>query len=216
MSEQYGITVDQASKIVRQMIKDKYKLSSANYNSLYLYTSDGVRVASVSEYRDDNKKYEYLIELLNVSDIRSLKINQTFYSEIILALARREEGAFNGKIKKVNMADFQKYYEDNKYLGADVIIDTVKYLIENNCTTDCLNRSYYFFDKNVDNPAKNHAGIWELNHENKLVKYDMSKGQQWFLVSSFGSCSFSPLKKQSQQMFGAVKIALKKQNQNVK
>lgn len=216
MSKQYGITANQAAKVVRQMIKDKYKLSSADYNSVYLYTNDGVRVASVSEYRSADNKYEYSVGLSNVSGVQSLKINETIYSEIILILARCGEGAFNNKTKKVNLSDFQKYYEKNKYLGADVVIKAVTYLIENNCVTDYLNRSYYFFDKNRNNISKKPAGVWELNHENKLVKYDTSKGQQWFLVSNFGSRSFSPLVKQSQQMFNAVKIALQNQKQNVK
>ncbi len=210
----YGITVTQASQIVRQMIKSKYRLSSANYNSVYFYTDDKVCVAAVSEHHDDNKKSDsYSGELLHINSMQDFKVSKDLYDEIILALAHQKEGAFGGaqQTKKITFEDFKQYYESKRHLGNDAFVQCVVYLIENNCQLNFVNRSYYFFDNNANHPDKEHPGIWELNHENKLVKYDTSKKQQWFLVSDFGSRSFSKLTKRSQGIFDVVKKAYEKQ-----
>ena len=214
LSRPYGITVNEASKIVRQMIKSKYKLSSAHYNSVYFYTLDNVCVASLSEHHDDNKKSDsYSGGLLHINSMTSFNISKDIYNDIILTLARRKEGGFgNGQQpKKITFADFKHYYESKQHLGGDGFIQSVLYLIENNCPMNFVNRSYYFFDNNQNHPDREHAGVWEFNHENKLVKYDTSKKQQWFLTSDFGSRSFSKWTKRSEQLFSFVERQYKRQ-----
>ena len=214
LSRPYGINVNQASQIVRQMVKEKYHLSSAHYNSMYFYTHDKVCVAAVSERHDDNNKSDsYSGELLHIDSMRDFRVNKDLYGEIISALARRKEGGFgNGQQpKKITFADFKQYYESKSHLGDDAFVQSVVYLIENNCPINFVNRSYYFFDKQPNHHDKEHPGVWEWNHENKLVKYDTSKKPQWFLTSDFGSRSFSKLTKRSQQMFDFVEKAYAKQ-----
>lgn len=212
LSRPYGITVNEASKIVRQMIKDKYQLSSAHYNSVYFYTFDNVCVASLSEHHDDNKKSDsYSGGLLHINSMPSFNISKDIYNDIILTLAHRQEGICQSKPEKITFADFKRYYESKQHLGGDGFIQSVLYLIENNCPMNFVNRSYYFFDKDENHPDREHAGVWELNHENKLVKYDTSKKQQWFLTSDFGSRSFSKWTKRSEELFRFVERQYKRQ-----
>jgi hypothetical protein len=212
LSRPYGINVNQASKIVRQMVKEKYHLSSAHYNSMYFYTHDKVCVAAVSERHDDNNKSDsYSGELLHINSMLSFNISKDIYNDIILTLAHRQEGVCQSKPEKITFADFKHYYESKQHLGGDGFIQSVLYLIENNCPMNFVNRSYYFFDNNQNHPDKEHPGIWELNHENKLVKYDIANKPQWFLTSDFGSRSFSKLTKRSEQLFDFVEKAYAKQ-----
>lgn len=210
LSIPYGISENKACQIVKQMIQSGYKLSSAYYDSVYLCTCDNVCVASISKHHDDSKNTDsYSGGLLYTSSTPVFNISKKFYDKIISTLSRKKKK--NQQTKKITFADFKQYYESKQSAGDDAFVQSVLYLIENNCQMNFVNRLYYFFDKNPNHPDKQHAGVWELNHENKLVKYDMSKQKQWFLTSDFGSRSFSESTKRSEQLFNLVEREYQRQ-----
>lgn len=214
MSDNYGMPANEVGKTVRQMIKDKYVLSSANYNSLYLYAQDKVPVVALSEYHYDAMpdKDEYFLSLSNIPETPKLNINKDFYGDVILSIARRG-GNPKPLSGKFGIDEVRKFYEDNKHLGEkEVAALVVKYLIDHNCPTDVINRTFYFFDK-TKRSEKVYAPdlLGQLNHENRLVKYDSSHKQQWFFVGESGALSFSPLNSKAQKLFNAVEKAYAKQ-----
>ncbi|MBR5903966.1 MAG: hypothetical protein IKZ49_00340 [Alphaproteobacteria bacterium] len=216
MSEKYGISTSEVNQAVRQMIKDKYYLSSANYNSLYFYDVNKIPVISLSEYHKNNEinKEEYSLDILNIPEAMQIKIGQGFYNEALTLIGKYKE-IIDGKksaLEKVSIKEIKKFYDDNKHLGEiDVVILLIKYLIEHKCPINIINRSYYFFDKTKQSGDDKPEGLWHLNHENKLVKYDASAGQKWFFVGESGARSFSDLDKKSQRIFDAVEKARKRQ-----
>jgi len=216
MSEKYGISTKEVNQSVRQMIKDKYHLSSVNYNTLYFYDVNKTPVISLSEYHkgDEKDKEEYSLDILNIPDAIQVKIGQTFYNEILLLIARYKEiiGDNKSSLKKANIKEIRNFYNANKHLGDIEVIELlIKYLIEHNNPTGVINRAYYFFDKSKQSGKGEPSGLWHLNHENKLVKYDVSPKQQWFFVGESGARSFSVMDKKSQRIFDAVEKAYKRQ-----
>jgi len=210
----FGMPVVEVGKSVRQMIKQKYILSSANYNSLYLYAEDEVPVVTLSEYHydDASDKDEYFLSISNIPETPKLNISRDFYGDVILAIARRG-GNPKPLSDKFNIDEVRKFYEDNKHLGEkEAAALLIKYLIDHNCPTDIINRTFYFFDtekRSIKTYA--HDLLGQLNHENRLVRYDTSHKQQWFFVGKNGARSFSPLNSKAQKIFNAVEKAYAKQ-----
>ena len=216
MSEKYGISTSEVSKSVRQMIKNKYHLSSANYNTLYFYDVNKIPVISLSEYHKDEAqgKEEYSLDITNIPEAIQVKINQSAYTEILLLLARYKEIIDSKKpaLQKASIEEIRNFYNDNKNFGDIEVVELlIKYLIEHNNPIGVVNRTYYFFDKSKQSGDDKPEGLWHLNHENKLVKYDVLPKQQWFFVGENGARSFSVLNKQSQRIFDAVEKAYAKQ-----
>ena len=198
------------------MVKDKYFLSVVCYNSLYFYTNDKVPVAVLSEYTDfaDKKHTESFLDVSNIPDISSVKVHQDLYQDLFVSMGGYFYDLQNNvkPQKNINIADARNFYEQRKHLGEqEAIMFLLKYLIENKCPINIINRTYYLF-----NATKKKINTILAKEKNKLVVYDTARGQHWFFAGEAGNHTFSALNSSAQKIFDKAKIALQKQQQNVK
>ena len=211
MSKNFGLSVQEVRSAIKQMLKDKYFLSSVCYNSLYFYTHDKVPVAVLSEYTDFDKKAntESFLKVSNIPDISAVNIHPDFYKDLCVTLGGYFYDLQNNvkPQKNVNISDAINFFEQKKHFGEqEAVVFLLKYLIENKCPINIINRTYYLF-----NATKKKPNPILANEKNKLVMYDTANGQQWFFMGDAGTRTFSALNNTAQKIFDNVDKAYQKQ-----
>ena len=212
MSDKYNLTTREVESAVKQMVSDKCNLSSVHYNSIYFYTHDKMPVVTLSEYKNKEKgtDVEPSLQLSNIPDVYSIKIDNDFYKELIFLIGRQYDYNMVNKTPRatLNIKDVQNYYESKKHLGdQDAALLLICHMIKHRCPIDVINRTYYLFDEPNENVGKN-----LFDYENRLVKFDSKKCLKWFFVGNAGTRTFSEFDKQSQKLFSFVEKSYQKQH----
>ena len=85
------------------------------------------------------------------------------------------------------------------------------------CCAYFINRTFYYFDKPGSKKSGEIPSIFPtFQHDAKLVEYSGPRKIVWFYTDNANSTGFKEMNLQSGKIFNMVKIALQKQNQNVK
>lgn len=212
MSDKYNLTTKDVEGAVNQMMADKYNLSLIHYNSIYFYAHDKMPIVTLAEYKDDRKGtvIEPSLQLSNIPDVYSIKIDNDFYKELIFLIGRQYDYNMANKTPRatLSMTDVKNYYESKKHLGdQDAALLLICHMIKHRCPIDVINRTYYLFDNPNEKTSK---GLFDC--KNKLVKFDSKKCLKWFFVGNAGTRTFSEFDKRSQKLFDFVEKAYQKQH----
>ena len=116
---------------------------------------------------------------------------------------------------KKEVEDYTGFANSKDYNINRLLCNLIYNLQRAKCPATVMEQIIYYFD--VPNLKKEFPKQFDmLNHTNKLAEYKTQKGNTWFFTGQNCSLGFKPMGVKSQKIFDTVKIALKKQKQNVK
>lgn len=209
---------------VDSLIQSGAKISLANKDTFYLYSTDKKLLATIDLYKDGKSEPEYTILVNGLPETRKFHKSNKEYKNLYNYINRiyNFDSMLGQNIDKTpfTLIDAQKMWnkarahksieQEQKFLN-----ELVHNLIQRKCPIDLIQRVFYCFEV----PRKKSVfpkNFTMLNIPYKLVEYRTSRNNLWFYTGQNSTGRFIEMDNESQQLFDVVKIALKKQKQNVK
>ncbi len=217
--------ITNVSNGINHLLDKGLKISVANKDTFYLYSTDKKLLATLVLFKDGGKKPEHSIFLDGVSGVKTFNLSEDVYKRFYNYVNRKynHDSLLGQDVDKTQFtfSDMTKLWKD---MGAGKsVVKEEKFLealihglIARRCPINYIQRVFFCFEKP---DAKQHFDrqFTVLNTENKLVEYKTPRGKQWFFTGKKNSSGkFMPMDEDGIQLFNAVKIALQKQKQNVK
>lgn len=222
MSEKQKVAI--AQNEINSLFESGAKISVANKDTFYLYSTDKTLLATIDlfQYGESKPKYTIFIDGLPTSrkfdksndECKRLYnyVNRIYNFDSMLGQDINKRPFVLSDMQEMWMsARKSKSIEKEQ----DFLNDLIEALIKRKCPIDFIQRTIYCFTKSGVKQGFPEE-FMVLNSLYKLVEYQTPRKNVWFYTGKNSTGNFVQMDKESRELFSAVKIALKKQNQNVK
>lgn len=210
---------------VDSLIQSGAKISLANKDTFYLYSTDKTLLATIDLFQYEQSKPKYTIFIDGLPTTRKFDKSNDECKRLYNYVNRiyNFDSMLNQDINKrpfvlSDMQEMWKSARKSKSIEKEqgFLNDLITALIQRKCPIEFIQRTIYCFAKSgVKHNFPEEFTV--LNSLYKLVEYKTMRDNIWFYTGKTNSTgNFVPMDKDARQMFEGVKIALKKQKQNVK
>ena len=209
---------------INSLIKSDYRISLANKDTFYLYSTDRNLLATIDYFYDGKSKPKYTVFVNGLPNCRKFdKSNETchkLYNKVNAVYnydSMLWQKIDNTPFTMLHVQDMWNYARNSKSIEKeqDFLRDLISELIARKCPIDLIQRTIYCFAES----GVTHGfpeGFTVLNSLYKLVEYKTPRKNIWFYTGENSTGRFVPMDNESRGLFNDVKIALQNQKQNVK
>lgn len=212
--------ISQVSNRIDSLLNQGLRISVANKDTFYLYSTDKKLIGSLMLYKDDKRKPEYSIMLDGLRGTKVFSQSNDVYKKLYNYVNRKYNFESSLDIDKTpfDVQDMEKMWHDmHASKSADKeqkFLETfIHTLIARRCPVDYFQRVFYCFEKPEKSNTKKRFDkrFKVLNVEDKLVEYKTPRTNQWFMTGDKCPGHFIPMDSEARKIFDKVKSALQNQ-----
>ena len=213
-----------AQNEINALVQGGAKISVANKDTFYLYSTDKTLLATIDLFQYGQSKPKYTIFIDGLPTTRKFDKSNDECKRLYNYVNRiyNFDSMLDQDINKrpFVLSDMQEMWKSackSKSIEKEqgFLNDLVIALIQRKCPIRFIHRTIYCFEKGVKHDFPKEFTV--LNSLYKLVEYKTLRDNVWFYTGTTNSTgAFVPMDKDARKMFEGVKIALKNQKQNVK